>query len=264
MLKESDAVRTLAGARASIIFFESSIVRLNENTHITIKELKDELGNRKIGIHQDSGRLWSTILKLSGVDEYEVETPTTVAAIRGTSFDSWMREDGPVIISVSHGRISVASTVLQAGERVVKAQAGLAAGSRVVVDPARPEELIVEPLVIDGWIRENIRLDEAFIAQVSPDEARPKPAEEQQAGPAPVPGTAETVTVPSQPEPVAPAQAAAEEPPAGSAPSGSTQPAKAPGNETAPTSVQQPVAPRPLTAENIQTAPSTTSDASLR
>jgi len=178
-LKESDSVRTLSGSRASIIFFESSIVRLNENTEITIKELNEELGNRKIGLKQDSGRVWSTILKLSGVEEYEIETPTTVASIRGTSFDSWMRKDDKTVISLYFGRITVETYVLENNQRAIQALKDLASGTRIVADPARLDTLKIEPIVIDDWIRENIRLDEEFIALVSPQEARPVFTEEQ-------------------------------------------------------------------------------------
>jgi len=78
----NDKVRTSAASSASIALYEGEIIRLDENTEVSI----DKLSQESITINQRSGSTWSKITKISGIKEYDVETPTTVATVRGTGF----------------------------------------------------------------------------------------------------------------------------------------------------------------------------------
>jgi hypothetical protein len=80
-LSVNDKVRTLEGT-ATITFFDGELLRLHPNTEISIKELSQE----STTVAQESGSTWSRLTKLGGVAEYNVETPTTVATVRGTGF----------------------------------------------------------------------------------------------------------------------------------------------------------------------------------
>ena len=78
----NDKVRTSASSSASIALYEGEIIRLEENTEVSI----DELSQESITINQKSGSTWNKITKISGIKDYDVETPTTVATVRGTGF----------------------------------------------------------------------------------------------------------------------------------------------------------------------------------
>lgn len=80
-LRDGDSVRTLQGT-ATIVFFEGEITRLSENTEIQINTMKDD----QISLSQENGGTWSRVTKLTGTRTYEVQTPTSVATVRGTSF----------------------------------------------------------------------------------------------------------------------------------------------------------------------------------
>ena len=80
-LSINDKVQTLEG-KATIALYEGELIRLGPNTQISIKELSQQ----KITISQEAGSTWSRLTKLGGVAEYNVETPTTVATVRGTGF----------------------------------------------------------------------------------------------------------------------------------------------------------------------------------
>ncbi|MEM1534926.1 MAG: FecR family protein [Candidatus Pacearchaeota archaeon] len=71
-------VKTLNGT-ALISFSEDAVIRLEENTEIEIKQLKDE-----IAIEQKYGSTWNKLFHI--LTGYTVETPTTTAAVRGTAF----------------------------------------------------------------------------------------------------------------------------------------------------------------------------------
>lgn len=109
ILYESDSIKTDNNSFATIVLFESSVIRLDSNTEIMIKEIIDFEGENNILIQQDSGRTWNTVLKISGIDNYEVQTPTTVATVRGTSFDIHILENGTTDSGVSRGVVIISS-----------------------------------------------------------------------------------------------------------------------------------------------------------
>lgn len=82
ILKNNDVVKTGPNSEATISFPSGSELRLDENTQITVTvQSKD-----KVSIFQSLGRTWSRVVKLTGSQKYEVETPNAVATVRGTDF----------------------------------------------------------------------------------------------------------------------------------------------------------------------------------
>ncbi len=107
ILYQSDIIRTGNNTEASVVFFESSIIRLDSNTEIILKELITEAEKTSITIQQNSGRTWNTVLKVSGIDDYEVQTPTTVASVRGTSFDVYIQSNNLTDVGVGRGVVII-------------------------------------------------------------------------------------------------------------------------------------------------------------
>jgi hypothetical protein len=97
-LGEGAKVRTGEGS-ASVVLREGEVMSLEPNTEV---ELSD-LSKNKISIRQIAGETWNKITKISGITSYEVETPNTVATVRGTEFflatnveDDLLVEEGDV------------------------------------------------------------------------------------------------------------------------------------------------------------------------
>lgn len=66
-----------------------SLLRLGENTEVSLNQLEhnDPAGQRKESFRLRVGRVWARVTSLFGGDsKFEVETPTAVAGVRGTSF----------------------------------------------------------------------------------------------------------------------------------------------------------------------------------
>ncbi|MFC1741893.1 FecR domain-containing protein [Nanoarchaeota archaeon] len=80
-LSEDDKVRTLDGT-AVLVLYESVIVQLEEDTEISISELSKD----NLRLKQESGSTWNKFAAIAGIKNFEVETPTTVATVRGTEF----------------------------------------------------------------------------------------------------------------------------------------------------------------------------------
>ncbi len=111
-LSLSDKVRTQDGT-AILVLYESIIVNLQENTEVEIAQLaKDE-----VGIEQNSGTTWNKFTKLAGVASYEVETPNTVATVRGTEFENGM----------SNNFVGSGNVDYKAGGKLAKLTAGMSA-----------------------------------------------------------------------------------------------------------------------------------------
>ena len=82
-----DQIRTGKNAIAYIIFSDNSSVSLDENTQIEVRDVRDTKDQYSNKIEQIFGRTWSRVENLVGQKaKYELETPNTLAAVRGTQF----------------------------------------------------------------------------------------------------------------------------------------------------------------------------------
>jgi len=79
-LKQGAQIKTTDG-QATVVLKEGEVVHMQPNSEIKL----DEIGSN-IKITQVAGETWNKVTKLSGVSEFTVETPTTVATVRGTEF----------------------------------------------------------------------------------------------------------------------------------------------------------------------------------
>ncbi len=79
-LAEGNKVRTGDG-EATVVLLEGEVLHLEPNSEVTLSEI-----GKTIKITQTTGETWNKITKISGIEEYTIETPTTVATVRGTEF----------------------------------------------------------------------------------------------------------------------------------------------------------------------------------
>ena len=79
-------VKTGSTGKATIAFYDNGLVRMSENTEIQIKSLSSDGRDASVTLEQDSGSTWNRVLSIAGKTDYKVQTPDTVATVRGTSF----------------------------------------------------------------------------------------------------------------------------------------------------------------------------------
>lgn len=162
LLSQSYSVKTGDNTSASIILFESSIIRLDSNTEITLQEMIQQ-AETSIKIHQDSGRTWNSVLKISGIDDYEVQTPTTIASVRGTAFVVIVESNGTTYYGVSHGVLNVSSV----SDGLIQGTIDVSGNESVIVYVDMiGQTLEIEPFDIDDWILENLLMDDQFKSDV--------------------------------------------------------------------------------------------------
>ncbi len=98
-------VRTNPDSTASVILLEGEVVHLEPSTEISI----DTVNADTIHVTQDYGETWNKVTKISGISTFEVETPTTVATVRGTEFFVISNADEDDV-AVSEGNVEVTLT----------------------------------------------------------------------------------------------------------------------------------------------------------
>ena len=159
LLYQSDSVKTGSNTSASIVLFKTSIIRLDSNTEVTIREIQ-QAEETSVEIEQNSGRTWNTIKKISGIDDYEVQTPTTIASVRGTSFDVYILANGNITISVGNGTVNVTS--YKDGQIIHSIE--VPEYLSLTVDPGNLDKIPNPiPYEEDAWILENQQKDDELI-----------------------------------------------------------------------------------------------------
>jgi len=156
LISQSYSVRTGDNSSATVILFESSIIRLDSNTEITLEEMIKE-AETSVKITQDSGRTWNTVLKISGIDDYEVQTPTTVASVRGTAFVIIVQPNGTTYYGVSHGILNVSYV----SNGSIQGSIDVSGNESVIVYVDMiGQTLEIKPFDIDDWVLQNLLEDE--------------------------------------------------------------------------------------------------------
>jgi hypothetical protein len=109
-LEPDDTLRTGDNSIAVITFFEGSVVVLEPGTQVSVAKLNivTETGSTHIGLVQEIGRTVSRVKKLADTaSTFEIQTPTCVAAVRGTIMLVDVQEDGTTAVGNSEGQVVV-------------------------------------------------------------------------------------------------------------------------------------------------------------
>ncbi|GEM_PF-1253390 len=104
-LIEGDRVQTLSGTNLFMEFPDNSTVWVGPRSLFRIKKVSDE----KNSLYMSRGTLGARVIHLiEGIITFEVETPSAVAAVRGTEF-SLIVDRNKTIITVYEGVVSFTS-----------------------------------------------------------------------------------------------------------------------------------------------------------
>lgn len=102
-------IRTAASAKADLALADGSLITIGERSAIVLNRniigTKDRK-NTSFGVLMGGMKL--KVNKLTGKDEFKVQTPTAVAAVRGTDFEVALASDGSTMVAVSEGKVNVA------------------------------------------------------------------------------------------------------------------------------------------------------------
>jgi hypothetical protein len=111
VLSVGDSIATAETASATLIFFDGSQTQLYPNTLITLTELRaSEDGSNKIILFEQLwGKTFNRVKRLlDSASRYEIKTPTSVTAVRGTEFVVEVSNaDGATQVEVEEGVVDV-------------------------------------------------------------------------------------------------------------------------------------------------------------
>jgi len=147
---------TIVTGTKSIAFitFGQNVIKLSENTSFSIEKLESDLNSntQQANFNLQNGEIFSkSNKKFARGDSFQMRTPTTVAAIRGTEFVV-LERDGQSKVSCVSGKVAVANTTL--GDNL-----------RFVEVPANQEVQVVsgQPLVVTDISEEDrLRMESIF------------------------------------------------------------------------------------------------------
>lgn len=101
----NDVIITGKKSSLDILYGTSGVIRINENSRISIAAIADNQNNNTV-LNMDKGSVFAAFSKLKGT-EFNVKTPTVVASVRGTSF-SVVSDKSGAKVSVLKGTVSAA------------------------------------------------------------------------------------------------------------------------------------------------------------
>ncbi len=130
-----DSIRVHERSRADIAMLDQSVLRLNANTEMTVEPVKDQ-GTGVVNLLRGAAHFFSR-----GPRSLEVQTPFTVAGVRGTEFFIGLEADR-ALLTVFEGTVvaqnPAGSLTLTSGQSAV-AETGKAPVARIV---ARPRDAV--------------------------------------------------------------------------------------------------------------------------
>ena len=136
VLSNGDFVRSSKDGRAVLTFFDGSTLSVDPASLVKVLTL-NRLGSGGIAllVEQTLGRSWAAVSKLKTPDsKFEIKTPTSIAAVRGTSFETSVTQNADGTFSVTYK--------VDDGEILVTANAGgsvaVGAGQQVTIATNQP------------------------------------------------------------------------------------------------------------------------------
>lgn len=117
MLGEGDRIVTGKGGAVDIGLTDSSVIRLKENSELVLKGLR-QTDSSQIRLSLLSGKVLNLVEKEKKNANYFVDTPTVVAAVRGTSFEVNASEAESSVF-VAEGSVEVTPLILDKTQRVL-------------------------------------------------------------------------------------------------------------------------------------------------
>ncbi len=159
ILNESDEVRTDISGRATIGFFETGEVRMQENSNIVIEKAEEGVEQPTtvlIKLKLVTGKVWSRVLRLLDLDSsFSVRTDTVVATVRGTAFEVSKEEGTTVRVfesAVEVGSEDADGDTVSEGFKVSREKGG----AWKAIERFGAEEESTE------WYEENLKADEVY------------------------------------------------------------------------------------------------------
>jgi hypothetical protein len=135
-----DVIRTASNGRVELIINRETVVRIKENTNITLEALRDLKNNQgTTKVNFSIGSVWTKMRKFKDkLTRFQLELPTAIAGVHGTVYQTCIKPDSSSEVKVYDGEVSVSN---------VARKSLAASGAQEVSGPEEvpgPEEVSME------------------------------------------------------------------------------------------------------------------------
>lgn len=170
-LPSGSYVKTDEAAFASIFLPDNSLISLSENTEIQINYSPEA-----VDLKQLVGETWNRVQTLSNGGTFQIESPNTIAAVRGTIFDVIVEGENSTTVHVDESIVEVSELdTNENGEKVVVESVDVNQGEWIKVSKDDPEHMMKEEAGEEftqrDWVQKNKDLDEDYM-MLSKDEMK--------------------------------------------------------------------------------------------
>ncbi len=111
-----EKLKTEEKSRAEILLTSGSVMRMDENSSLDVTSLSGSGANVKSQTRVWSGKVWANVNKLAKGSSFGLESPTAVAAARGTVYRMTVGADSVTRIRVYKGKVEVKSPEVRKAE----------------------------------------------------------------------------------------------------------------------------------------------------
>ena len=134
-IEQGDRLKTGHDAYVEILMDDGSLLKLEEDSEITLSELSADFGTKRIAcrVFMWFGRLLSNIEKFKhSRSRFHVHTPTMIAGVRGTEFIVETTDSVQTDVGVFEGEISVGGVDAE-GKLMESSEVLIAAGNQTSI-----------------------------------------------------------------------------------------------------------------------------------
>lgn len=155
------SIRTGKKSLGHVLFPNNSLMSLSSETQLILN-----FEDKKITVQQLLGNTWHRVAKVLEGSSYSVETPNTLASVRGTEFNVRVLANKRSVVDVVESVVEVSKVVYQEGGKVVVQDTKTVTQNQHVVVPEKESTvpLKVEPLPKEtkqtDWFQRNIEITE--------------------------------------------------------------------------------------------------------
>jgi hypothetical protein len=165
-LGTGDEVRSDPSGQAQIEFFDGSVVRMDGDTHLVLRNVVDRTEGREILLGMEAGRTWNRVAELTSTqDRYELRLPNATVNVRGTTFLADCRTQQVCYVVGFDGTSEVTSSTgvkrsVNDGDCIRATDTGIAQCDEKKLG------------LIDSWVKENLADDQQLALKRGPSTPR--------------------------------------------------------------------------------------------
>src|SRR3972149_8177561 len=143
-LRQAVSIRTIDGV-ATVVILGGEILHLEPNTEIVLDNLRGA-----VSLAQKAGETWHKVTRISGISQYRVTTPSTVASVGGTDFFLTNEDIAVVDGNVAYGTFTKPEKVTLARQR--------SSASSFEAEPLTADDLAKEQRFLKEYILRLVQL----------------------------------------------------------------------------------------------------------